>query len=173
MPNRTVTTLTFTSLVLACAMALAQGVPPPPGWGQPKPLPPANGQGQVSFKQAGTAYTLPLNQIEISTSTKDLFMVSLVYVDAAQANKLSLAFSSMPKLGKNDPLMITGFIVETKAHGLSRHAANRGKCTLAVGTLTAQAVSGTLSCTGLTDMAATGTAPDVTDVTFEGRLKAK
>ena len=94
-------------------------------------------------------------------------------MDAAQANKLTLAFMSMPKLGKSDPLMVSGFLVQTKAHGLSRHAANKGKCTLALASLTPQAVSGTLACTAMTDMAATGTAPDVTEVKFEGRLNAK
>jgi len=173
MANRTLTVLAIPAFAMVCALALAQGAPPPPGWGKPKPLPPANGEGQVTFKHAGTPFTLPLNKIEIDTSVKDMFMVSLVYVDAAQANKLSLAFTSMPKLGKNDPLMITGFIVETKAHGLSRHAANRGKCSLSVTTLAAQDVSGSLSCTGLTDMSATAATPDVTDVRFEGRLKAK
>lgn len=173
MPNRTVSAPAFVSCVLACSLAFAQGAPPPPGWGQPRPLPPANGQGQVSFKQAGTPFTLPLQRIEITKPTPDMIMVSLEYVDATQANKLSLAFASMPKLGKNDPLTITGFMVETKAHGLSRHAANRGKCTLSLASLTDQAVSGTLACTALTDMAATGTAPDVTDVKFEGRLAGK
>ena len=77
MPNRTVATCAFASIVLACSLALAQGAPPPPGWGKPAPLPPANGQGQVSFKQAGTPFTLPLQKIEITNPSPDMIMVSL------------------------------------------------------------------------------------------------
>jgi hypothetical protein len=162
----------FLSLTI-CAPVLAQGVPPPPGFGQPAPLPPANGQGQVTFNHGGTTLTLPLNKIEIDTSTADMFMVSLTYVDAKQENRLDLHFASMPKLGKNDPRLISGFIVKTKAHGLSRDAGNRTKCDLVIAGLTAQDVSGTLSCKGMTDMSATNAAPDVTDVKFDGKLKAK
>jgi hypothetical protein len=96
----------------------------PRGWGQPKALPPANGEGQVAFKQGGATMTLPLNKIEIDTTQKDMLMVSLIYVDAKRENKLELYFTSMPKLGKNVPLMVTGFLVNTKARGLSRLAAN-------------------------------------------------
>ena len=156
-----------------CSLALAQGQPPPPGWGQPAPLPPANGEGQVAFSHGGTPMTLPLNAIKIDTTTPDMFMVSLTYVDATQENKLTLAFASMPKLGKNDPRLISGFVVQTKAHGLSRDAGNKTKCDFAISRLTAQDVSGTLSCTGMTDMSAENAAPDVTGVKFDGRLKAK
>jgi len=79
----------------------------------------------------------------------------------------------MPKLGKADPRNITGFLVKTKAKGLSRAAANRSKCDLAVAKVTGQEVSGTLSCTGLADMSAEAAAPDVTDVRFDGKLKAR
>jgi hypothetical protein len=117
--------------------------------------------------------TLPLNKIEIDTSVKDMFIVSLTYVDPAQENRLELTFGSMPKLGKADPRNITGFLVKTKAKGLSRAAANRSKCDLAVAKVTGQEVSGTLSCTGLADMSAEAAAPDVTDVRFDGKLKAR
>jgi hypothetical protein len=162
----------FLSLAI-CSPVLAQGVPPPAGFGEAPPLPPANGLGQVTFNQGGTTLTLPLSKIEIDTSTSDMFMVSLTYVDATQENRLDLHFTSMPKLGKNDPRLISGFIVRTKAHGLSRDAGNRTKCDLVIAGLTAQAVSGTLSCKGMTDMSATNAAPDVTDVKFDGRVKAK
>jgi hypothetical protein len=167
------TTLLSVLSMLVCSPALAEGPPPPPGWGQPRALPPANGDGQVTFKHGGNPVTLPLNKIEIDTSVKDMFIVSLTYVDPAQENRLELTFGSMPRLGKNDPRNITGFLVKTKAKGLSRAAANRSKCDLAVVKVTGQEVSGTLSCTGLTDMSAETAAPDVTDVRFDGKLKAR
>lgn len=73
--------------VLVCSTAVAQG--PPPGWGQQRPLPPANGVGQVTFKQGATTVTLPLNKIEIQTPQKDMLIVSLAYVDPKQENSLS------------------------------------------------------------------------------------
>jgi hypothetical protein len=173
MRNSSAAALAFLLSVVTCSPALAQGQPPPPGWGQPAPLPPANGEGQITFNHGGTALTLPLNKIEIDTSTPDMIMVSLIYVDAKQENKLELYFTSMPKLGKNDPRLITGFTVKTKAHGLSKSSANRTKCDFVIGKLTTQDVSGTLSCKGMTDMSAQDAAPDVTDVKFDGRLKAK
>jgi hypothetical protein len=156
-----------------CSPVLAQNLPPPPGFGQPAPLPPPNGHGHVTFNHGGTTMTLPLNKIEIETSTPDMFMVSLTYVDASQENRLDLHFTSMPKLGKNDPRLISGFIVKTKAHGLSRDAGNRTKCDLVIAGLTAQEVSGTISYKGMTDMSAANAAPDVTDVTFSGTLGSK
>jgi len=167
------TTLVFLVSMGICSAALAQGVPPPPGFGQPSPLPPANGEGQVTFNHGGTALTLPLNKIEIDTTTPDMIMVSLIYVDAKQGNKLELYFTSMPKLGKNDPRLITGFTVKTQAHGFSKSSANKTKCDFVIGKLTAQEVSGTLSCKAMTDMSAENAAPDVTDVKFDGRLKAR
>jgi hypothetical protein len=158
--------------MLFCSLALAGGPPPPAGWGQPKALPPANGDGQVSFKQGGAAFTLPLNKIEI-TEKDDLFIVSLTYVDAKQENKLELTFGSMPKMGKDDPRTITGFSVKTKDQGLSRSAANKSKCALTLGKVSAQEASGTLSCTGMTDLSAKNPAPDVTEVKFEAKLKGK
>ena len=103
------TTLLSVLSMLVCSPALAEGPPPPPGWGQPRALPPANGDGQVTFKHGGNPVTLPLNKIEIDTSVKDMFIVSLTYVDPAQENRLELTFGSMPRLGKNDPRNITGF----------------------------------------------------------------
>jgi hypothetical protein len=67
----------------------------------------------------------------------------------------------------------SGFVVKTTAHGLSKDSANRTKCDFVIAKLTAQDVSGTLSCKGMTDMSAENAAPDVTDVKFDGRLKAK
>jgi hypothetical protein len=173
MRRRTPTTLLSLLSALVCSPALAAGPPPPAGWGQPRAAPPANGEGQVTFKHGGNALTLPLQKIEIDTSVKDMFIVSLTYVDARQENRLELTFGSMPKLGKNDPRQITGFLVTTRAKGLSRAAANRSKCDLAIQKVTAQEASGTLSCTGLTDMSAEQAAPDVTDVRFAGKLKAQ
>jgi hypothetical protein len=173
MGRRTPTTLLSLLSVLAGSPALAAGPPPPAGWGQPRALPPANGEGQVTFKHGGNALTLPLQKIEIDTSVKDMFIVSLTYVDARQENRLELTFGSMPKLGKSDPRQITGFLVKTKAKGLSRAAANRSKCDLAIQKVTGQEASGTLSCTGLTDMSAEQAAPDVTDVRFAGKRKAQ
>jgi len=172
MTNRLQGVLSAMGLALVCSSALAGEFPPPPGWGQPPALPPANGDGQVAFSHGDTAMTLPLNQIEIDTK-QDMSIVSLTYVDAKQENKLEMTFASMPKLGSNDPRPITGFVVKTAAHGLSRAAANKSKCDLVIAKLTAQEVSGTLSCTGLTDMSAEESAPDVTDVKFDGKLKAQ
>ena len=160
------------SLTLVCSLASAADFAPPPGWGQPAALPPANGQGQVTFKHGGTALTLPLNQIKIDNTKPDMYIVSLTYVDAKQANKLELSFTSMPKLGKN-PHLITGFVVTTKAHGLSKSSANKTKCDLAISSLTKQAVSGTLSCKSMTDLSAEQAAPDVTAVKFDGKLNAQ
>ena len=173
MRKSTMAALVFLLSPVVCSLALAQGQAPPPGWGQPAPLPPANGQGQVTFNHGGTALTLPLNTIEITTTTPDMFIVSLTYVDAKQENKLELTFASMPKLGKNDPHPISGFVVKTKAHGLSKDSANKTKCAFVIVKLTTQDVSGTLSCKGMTDLSAENAAPDVTDVKFDGRLKAK
>jgi hypothetical protein len=158
---------------MVCSLAPAADFAPPPGWGQPAAPPPANGQGQVTFKHGGTALTLPLNQIKIDTTKPDMFLVSLTYVDDKQANKLELSFTSMPKLGKNDPRLITGFVVTTKAHGVSKVSANKTKCDFAISSLTAQAVSGTLSCKAMTDLSAEKAAPDVTAVKFDGKLKAQ
>ena len=155
------------------SLARAEGPPPPPGWGKPAPLPPANGTGKVTFKHGGTPMALPLNEITIDSGQPDMLIVSLAYVDASQENKLDLTFASMPKLGKNDPHPITGFVVRTKAHGLSKDSANRTKCDLVIVTLTKAEVSGTLSCKGMTDMSAQEAAPDVTDVKFEGKVNAK
>jgi hypothetical protein len=168
----------MTALVLLlstviCSLALAQGQPPPQGWGQPAAPRAANGQGQVTFNHGGTALTLPLNTIKIDTTTPDMVIVSLTYVDAEQENKLELTFASMPKLGKNDPHPISGFVVKTKAHGLSKDSANQTKCDFVIARLTAQEVPGTLGCKGMTDLSAENAAPDVTDVKFDGRLKAK
>jgi hypothetical protein len=154
--------------VLAVA-ALAQG--PPPGWGKPAPLPPPNGTGQVTFKQGGTAMTLPLSRIEIQNPAKDMRIVTVEYVDASQENKLDLTFMSSPALPNVDEKTITGFNVKTKAKGLSRVAGNRSKCRFAVTKNDGREVAGTLSCTGMTDMSATAASPDVTDVTFSGRVK--
>jgi hypothetical protein len=115
--------------------------------------------------------TLPLQHIEIDTKNKDMILVSLNYVDAPQENKLDLTFASMPKLGKNDPKTITGFVANTKGKGVSKSSAGRTKCDLAIIRLTEQEVAGTLSCTGMTDWSAGSSAPDVTDVKFEGRVK--
>jgi len=173
MRKRKLTTLLSLLSMLACSPALAEGPPPPPGWGQPSALPPANGEGQVTFKHGGSAVSLPLNKIEIDTKVKDMFIVSLTYVDAKQENKLELTFGSMPKLGKNDPHPITGFVVTTKAHGVSKNSASKTKCDFAIFKATAQEVSGTLSCKGMTDWSAEKAAPDVTDVKFDGKLKAQ
>lgn len=164
-------TLLSLSFSLVCSLAPAADFAPPPGWGQPAALPMANGQGQVTFKHGGTALTLPLNKIKIDTTQPDMFLVSLTYVDVKQENKLELSFSSMPKLGKDDPRLITGFVVTTKAHGLSKASANKTKCDFAISSLTAQAVSGTLSCKAMTDLSAEQAAPDVTAVKFDGKLK--
>jgi hypothetical protein len=172
MRKSAIAALVFVLSTLFCSLALAQREPPP-GWGQPAPLPPANGQGQVTFDHGGTAFTLPLNKIEIDTSTPDMFIVSLTYVDAKQENKLQLTFGSMPKLGKNDPHPISGFVVTTKAHGLSKTSGNKTKCDFVITKLTAQDAAGTLSCKGMTDMSAENAAPDVTGVKFDGRLNPK
>ena len=164
------TALLSLSLTLICSLSFAADFPPPPGWGQPAALPPANGQGQVTFKHGTTDLTLPLNQIKIDTSHPDMIMVSLTYVDANQENKLELTFTSMPKLGKDDPRLISGFVVTTKAQGISKSSANKTKCDLAISNLTARAVAGTLSCKGMTDLSAEQAAPDVTDMKFEGKL---
>lgn len=156
-----------------CLPVLAGDMPPPPGWGKAAPLPPANGQGQVTFRHGGTALTLPLNKIEIDNKNPDLVLVSLTYVDSQQENKLELTFGSMPKLGKNDPHPISGFVVKTKAHGLSKDSANKTKCDFTISKLTTQEVSGTLSCKGMTDLNAGNAMPDVTDVKFDGKLKAQ
>lgn len=155
--------------VLVCSTAMAQG--PPPGWGEPKALPPPNGVGQVTFTQGPTTVTLPLNKIEIQTPQKDMLIVSLAYVDPKQENKLDLTFFSSPALRNVDEQTITGFNVDTKAKGISRVAANRTKCKFAVTKNDGKEVSGTLSCTGMTDMSATNAAPDVTDVKFSGKVK--
>ncbi len=173
MRKRMMTVFAFSLCAGLASLALSQGAAPPPGWNQPKPLPPANGEGQVTFNHGGTVMTLPLNKIEIDNKQPDLFLVSLAYVDAKQENRLDLTFGSMPKLGKNDPLMITGFVVRTKAHGLSKDSAGKTKCNLSVSKVTAQEASGTLSCTGMTDMSAQEPAPDVTDVKFDARIKAR
>ena len=172
MTKGTTKTLAFLLSTLVCTAALAQ-MEPPPGWGKPAPLSPANGQGQVSFYQGGTAMTLPLQKIEISLPRPNMYMVSLSYVDAAQKDKLELAFTSMPNLGANDPRMVTGFLVDTAAHGLSRAAANRTTCKLTITKLTAQEASGTLACKGMVDLSAEKAAPEVTDVKFSGKLNSK
>ncbi len=173
MQKRKLTVLLSLLLTLACcALTFAADIAPPPGWGQPASLSTANGQGQVTFKHGGTDLTLPLNKIEIDTSSPDTFIVSLMYVDTKQENKLELTFVSMPKLGKDDPRLISGFVVTTKAHGFSKASDNKTKCDLAISNLTAQAVSGTLSCKNMTDMSAEQSAPDVTDIKFDGHIKA-
>jgi hypothetical protein len=173
MPTRTLNALLVLPLMLASSIALAEGAAPPAGWGEAPALPPANGQGQVTFKQGGAAMTLPLNQIELDTKRPDMVVVTLAYVDRKQENKLDLTFVSMPKLGKNDPRTITGFLVKTKALGVSRQAGGKTRCDLTIVKLGAQEVSGTLSCKGMTDLSAQKPAPDVTDVKFEGKLGAK
>ncbi len=165
--------ITLLSLTLICSLSFAADFAPPAGWGQPAALPTANGLGQVSFKHGGTDFTLPLNHISIDTSMPDMFLVSLKYIDAKQENKLELTFTSMPKLGKDDPRLISGFVVKTKAHGVSKVSANKTKCDFSVVNVTAQAVSGALSCKAMTDMSAEQTAPDVTDITFDGNLKTQ
>lgn len=168
------TALLSLSSMLVCSLALAEGeLRPPPGWGQPAALPRANGQGQAAFKHGGTALILPLNQIMIDTKQPDMFLVSLTYVDAKQDNKLELTFGSMPKLGKNDPNPITGFVVRTKARGASKYSANKTKCDFAISKLTVQEVSGRLSCKGMTDLSGEKATSDVTDVKFDGKLKAQ
>jgi len=163
----------FLIVCLSGTRALAEGPRPPADWNKPKALPPANGQGQVSFKQGGKAMTLPLNRIEIKNidPKNGLFVVQLKYVDGKQENWLELFFSSMPKLGKDDPRTITGFNVKTKAGGMSRAAANRTKCVWAELQVKEREVSGALSCTGMTDLSAEKSAPDVTDVKFTGRVR--
>lgn len=173
MRARSLVVFSFLGSFLGWSPALAEGPPPPPGWGKPAALPPANGEGRVTFKHGGRALALPLNRVEIDTKVKDMFMVSLAYVDTAQENKLDLAFASMPKLGGSDPRTITGFLVKTSAQGLSRHAANRTRCDFAISRLTAEEVSGTLSCKGMADLSAEKSAPDVTDVRFDAKLKPK
>jgi hypothetical protein len=155
------------------ALVLAQGQAPPPGWGKPKALPPANGQGQVTFQHAGTPMTLPLQEIEIQAHSSGMYIVTVKYVDPRQENELLLSFGSMPKLGAKDPKMINSFVVKTKAHGLSRCAASKTTCNLTIATLTPQAVSGTVSCSGMTDMSAEKPAPAVTGVKFDGKVNAK
>lgn len=158
-------------MVLAIALpAIAAGPQPPADWNKPKALPPANGEGQVSFKQGGKSVTLPLNHIEISKKD-DLLLVELKYIDSKQENSLELYFGSMPKLGKDDPHTITGFTVRTKTGGLSRAAANKTKCVWTALDLAEREVSGSLSCTGMTDMSAQKAAPDVTEVKFTGKMK--
>ena len=173
MRKRTLNALLVLPLTLMCSLALAEGAAPPAGWGEPAPLPPANGQGQVTFKQGGAALTLPLNKIEIDTKRPDMIIVTLAYVDRKQENKLDLTFVSMPKLGKNDPRTVTGFLVKTKAMGVSRQSNNKTKCDFAITKLGAQEVSGTLSCKGMTDLSAQNAAPDVTDVKFDGKVKGQ
>jgi len=160
-------------LLLLSLNAMAGGPRPPADWNKPKALPPANGEGQVSFKQGGNAMTLPLNHIEIKKidPKNDVFVVELKYVDETQENSLELYFGSMPKLGKDDPRNITGFNVKTKAGGLSRAAANKTKCVWADLQLKEGEVSGALSCTGMTDLSAEKSAPDVTEVKFTGKAK--
>jgi len=125
----------------------------------------------VTFKQGAKAMTLPLNRIEIQVPQKDMHIVTLEYVDAKQENKLDLTFMSAPALKNVDEKTITGFNVQTKANGLSRVAANRTKCRFAVTKNDGREVAGTLSCTGMTDLSAANAAPDVTDVTFSGKVK--
>lgn len=172
MQKRKLTVLLSLLLTLTCCtLTFSADLAPPPGWGKPATLPPANGQGQVTFKHGGTDLTLPLNEIAIDTSSPDMFIVSLKYVDPKQENKLELTFTSMPKLGKDDPRLISGFVVTTKAHGVSKASGNKTKCDLAISSLTAQAVSGTLACKNMTDMSSEQTAPDVTDIKFDGHVK--
>lgn len=157
--------------VLLLPVALwAAGPQPPADWNKPKALAPANGEGQVSFKQGGKDVTLPLQHISIDKKD-DLFLVELKYVDEKQENRLELYFGSMPKLGKDDPRTITGFSVNTKAGGLSRVAANKSKCVWTALEVKEREVSGGLSCTGMTDMSAQKAAPDVTEVKFSGKVK--
>jgi len=166
--------LAFLLVFLSATLALAEGPRPPADWNKPKALPPADGVGQVSFKQGGKAMTLPLQHIEIKNidPKNGLFMVELKYVDAKQENWLELSFSSMPKLGKDDPRdSTTGIIAKTKVGGLSRAAANRTKCVWTALDLKDGEVSGALSCTGMTDLSAEKSAPDVTDVKFTGKVK--
>lgn len=158
--------------MIACSPGFAQAGPPP-GWNKPGPLPAPNGSGQVTFTHGGTAVTLPLNRIEITSAPPDMFVVSLTYVDPQQENRLELAFSSMPKLGKNDSKPIVGFVVRTKAHGVSKSSKGKTACSFVVGKVTAQDVAGTLSCKGMTDWDAAKPAPDVTGVVFEGTLSTK
>jgi hypothetical protein len=162
--------LAFLLVFLFTTLALAEGPRPPADWNKPKALPPANGEGQVSFKQGGKDMTLPLQHIEIDKKD-DLYIVGLKYIDAKQENRLELYFGSMPKLGKDDPRNITGFNVKTKAGGLSRAAANRTKCVWTELDLKEGEVSGALSCTGMTDLSAQNPAPDVTEVKFSGKVK--
>lgn len=154
--------------VLACSVAGAQG--PPPGWGQKEPLPPANGAGEVAFKQGATAMTLPLNKMEVQLLAKDMRQFSLKYVDPKQENTVELAFMLAPALPL-DERAIGGFNVRTKAGGFSKASSNKTKCKLAITKNDAREVAGTLSCTGMTDMSATQAAPDVTGVTFNGKMK--
>lgn len=156
--------------MLVCLTAFAQAGPPS-SWN--KPLAPANGTGQVTFTHGGTAVTLPLQRIEISTTPAEMFVVSLTYVDPQQENRLELSFSSMPKLGKNDPKPIVGFVVRTKAHGVSKSSNGKSTCSFTVGRVTADDVAGTLSCKGMTGWDTATPAPDVTAVAFEGKLTRK
>jgi len=162
--------LAFLLVSLSATLALAAGPQPPADWNKPKALPPADGEGQVSFQQGGKAMTLPLQHIAIQKED-DLYLIELKYVDAKQENRLELYFGSMPKLGKDDPRTITGFTVKTKAGGLSRVAANKTKCVWTALDLKEREVSGALSCTGMTDMSAQKSAPDVTEVKFTGKMK--
>ena len=82
MQKGTMAALVFLSFTVVSSLALAQDRALPPGWGQPAPLPPANGEGQVIFKHGGTTLTLPLNKIEINTSTPDARRVSLSTISA-------------------------------------------------------------------------------------------
>jgi hypothetical protein len=173
MIRRVLLLLASVTLAMAGPVASAQGTAPPPGWGKPPPLPAPTGTGQASFKQGGGAMTLPLQHIEIDTKQPDLILVSLNYVDAGQENKLDRTFGSAPKLGKNDPKPITGFVANTKAKGVSKSHLGRTKCDLAITRLTADEVAGTLSCKGMTDWSGQNAAPDVTDVKFDGKLKGK
>ena len=164
--------IAFAAVLLVASLAVA-GSPPPAGWNKAKPAPAANGAGIINFKHGDRAQQLPLNQIEIKRLAPTVAMVSLIFIDptpdVTQRDKFELHFAFDGQPGKVRESMITGLYAATKV-GVSKASSGKSKCDLIVNSFTDSAISGTLSCTGLTDMSAQKPAPDLAEVKFEAKM---
>ncbi len=140
------------------------------------PLAARAASGQIAFRQAGKAVTLPAATISISkqkfaSMPSPMFMVELLFQKQGSQDRALLGFgtSSADGTGPVSDMAVTslGFFV-----GEVRSAVQMGKlrCNLTVTAVSETAVSGKASCTGLVDpMKGNAAAPDVTEIAFEAR----
>lgn len=162
----------LTLLAVLAQPAQARGPRPPPGFGKPSPLPPANGTGTMSFEHGGPALTLPLNKVEITKTSSGAFMYSLVFVDADQKNRASLAFILLEaKPQKVADSLITGVLFRTKAGGTSKGNANKTVCNLVLTTADDKSVAGTASCDPMFALDGTTPAKPARGIRFEAKVK--